>query len=193
VASSRSRCLPGGGGDNDDNNQRWEEQDMPYADTDVLSRDRRRAEGEEDDVDNGGDDKHIDGPVRGPCWVDTGVGGWWRSRCNDNINNNKEKGGLHPTLRTTAMCELVERLRSAGHNRRRAEEGEGDINDGGDKERVNGRVWGLRQVDTGDGQRRRLQHNGDNNDNIEEGGLYPTPRTTATHELAARLCSAGIP
>jgi hypothetical protein len=166
---------------------------MPYADTDVLSRDRRRAEGEEDDVDNGFDDKHINGPVRGPRRVDTGVEGWWRSWCNDNINNDKEEGRLHPTLRTTAMCELVERLRSAGRNRQRAEEGEGDINDGGDKECVNRHVWGLRQVDTGDGQWRRLQRNGDNNDDIEEGGLYPTPRTTATHELAARQCSAGIP
>jgi len=44
------------------------------ADADALSRDRRRAEGEEDDVDEGGDVKNDDGRVRGPRRADTGDG-----------------------------------------------------------------------------------------------------------------------
>ena len=60
----------GGRGDDDYNNDvRWEEQDMPY-----LSRDRRRAEGGEGDVDIGIDDEHANGHVRGPRLVDTGNG-----------------------------------------------------------------------------------------------------------------------
>jgi len=37
-----------------------------------------------------------------------------------------------------------------------------------------------------------LQGDSDNNDDVEEGGLHPTPLTTATRELAERLHSAGI-
>ena len=33
----------------------------------------------------------------------------------------------------------------------------------------------------------------DNDDSVEEGGSHSTPLTTATRELAARLCSASIP
>ena len=54
---------PGGGGDNDadDDNVRWEEQDTPYVDTDALFCDRRRAEGGEGDVDDGGGDDGLAG------------------------------------------------------------------------------------------------------------------------------------
>ena len=73
---SASRCcLPprrvtatplGGRGDDYDNDVRWEEQDMPY-----LSGDRRRAERGEGNVDEGVDDEHVDGRVRGPRLADT--------------------------------------------------------------------------------------------------------------------------
>jgi len=53
----------GGRGDEDYNDDmRWEEQ---------VSRDRRRAEGGEGDVDDGVDDEHVDGRVRGPSLADT--------------------------------------------------------------------------------------------------------------------------
>jgi hypothetical protein len=58
LEMSRRCCQPVSGGDNDDNDVRWEEQDMPYADTDALSYDWRQAEGEEGNVDNGDDDKY---------------------------------------------------------------------------------------------------------------------------------------
>ena len=93
----------------------------------------------------------------------------------------------------TATRELAERLRSAGRNWRRAVEGESNVKDGGDIEHVNKRVWGPCQANTGDGQQWRSQHNGKNDDALEEGGSHPTPPTMATHELAARLCSAGVP
>ena len=41
------------------------------------------------------------------------------------------------------------------HDRRRAEGGEGDINDGVDDEHVDGRVWGPRLADTGNGRRQK--------------------------------------
>jgi hypothetical protein len=47
---------------------------MPYTDADALFRDRRRAEGGEGDVDDGGDDEHFDGRVRGSRRADTGDG-----------------------------------------------------------------------------------------------------------------------
>ena len=78
-------------------------------------------------------------------------------------------------------------------DRRRAEGGEGDVDDGVDDEHVDGRVRGPRLADTGNGQRRRLRRDGDNDDDVEEGGSHPTPLTTATCELAARLHSVGIP
>ena len=55
-----STPLGGCGDDDYDDDVRWEEQDMPY-----LSRDRRRAEGGEGDVDDGVDDEHVDGRVWG--------------------------------------------------------------------------------------------------------------------------------
>jgi len=61
-----STPLGGRGDDDYDDNVRWEEQDMSY-----LSRDRRRAEGGEGDVDDGVDDEHVDGRVRGPSLADT--------------------------------------------------------------------------------------------------------------------------
>ena len=77
-------------------------------------------------------------------------------------------------------------------DRRWAEGGEGDIDDGVDDEHVDGRVRGLRLADTRNGQRRRLWRDGNNNDDVKEGGLHPTtPQTTATRELAERLRSAG--
>ena len=45
----------------------------------------------------------------------------------------------HPTTpQMTATRELVERLRSAGGDHRRAEEGRGDVDDGSDDKHVNG-------------------------------------------------------
>jgi len=106
---------------------RWEEQDMPY-----LSRDWRRAEGGEGDVDNGVDDEHVDRRVQGPCLADTGNGQWRRFRHDGDNNDDVKDGGSHPTnLQTTAMRKLAERLHSAGRDWQRAEEGEGDVDDGG--------------------------------------------------------------
>ena len=68
----------------------------------------------------------------------TGVSGvrvcpWRRLRRDGNNDNDVEEGGSHPTTpQTTVMRELAERLRSAGRDCQRAEEGEGDVNDGGD-------------------------------------------------------------
>ena len=124
---------------------------MPYANADALSHNRWQAEGEEDDVDDSSDNKHINGHVWGPRQADAGDRRWQRSWRNNDINDDEEEGGSHSTLLMTATCELEERLRSAGCNRQRAEEGEGNIDDGGDNEHVNGRVWGPRQADTGDG------------------------------------------
>ena len=106
---------PGGGGDNDadDDNVRWEEQDTPYVDTDALSCDRRRAEGGEGDVDDGGDDEHVDGPVCGPRRMDTGDGRLRRSQRDDD-NDDDEEGGLHHTPLKAVTRELAARLRSVG-------------------------------------------------------------------------------
>ena len=93
-------------------------------------------------------------------------------------------------------CELAERLRSASCNRRQAEEGEGNIDDGGDNKHINRHFRGPHQVDTRDGRQQSLQRNGNNNnnnDNVDEGGSHPVPRTMVTQELAARLHFAGIP
>ncbi len=119
----------GGRGDEDyDDNVRREEQDVPY-----LSRNRRRAEGGEGDVDNGVDDEHIDERVRGQRLVDTGNGRRRRLRHDGDNGDDVEEGGLHPTTpQTTAAHKLVERLRSAGRDWQRAEEGEGDVDDSGD-------------------------------------------------------------
>ncbi len=49
------------------------------------------------------------------------------------ITSRKEEGGSHPTTpQMTATRELVERLSSAGRDWQRAEEGEGNVDDGGD-------------------------------------------------------------
>ena len=188
----RHCCLPGGGGDNDNDNARWEEQDMPYANVDALSHDRQWAEGEEDNSNNGGDKIPINRHVQGPHQPATGNGGLRRLQCDDDINKDKEESVLHPTLRTTAMRKLAEMLSSASRNRQQAEAEEDNVNDGGNNEHINGRVRGPRLADTRDGRRRRLQCNGANNDNVKEGRLHPTPQTTVTQELAARLHSAGI-
>ncbi len=148
--SSHHRRWSGSGGDDDDDNARREEQYMPYANADALSRNHWQAEGEEDDVDDGSDNKHING-VWGPHRADTGDGRWRRSWRNNDINDDEEEGGSHSTLLMTATRELEERLRSTSCNRQRAEEGEGNVDDGGDNEHVNGHVWGPRQADTGDG------------------------------------------
>ena len=120
----------GGRGDDDGNDVRWEEQDMPY-----LSRYRRwaEAEGGQGDVDDGVDDEHVDGCVRGPRLADTGNRQRQRLRHDSYNNDDVEEGRSHPTTpQTTAMRELVERLHSAVRNWQRAEEGEGDVDDGGD-------------------------------------------------------------
>jgi len=102
-------------------------------DDDDLSRDRRRAEGGEGDVDDGVDDEHIDGRVRGPRLADTRNGQWrrlWRDGDND---DDVEEGGSHPTTpKMTVTRKLAERLRSASHDWQQAKEGEGNIDDGGD-------------------------------------------------------------
>ena len=64
---------------------------MLYADVDVLSCDRRRAEGEADNVDNGSDNKHVNGCVRGLHRADSGDKGWQRLWQDDDINNGKEE------------------------------------------------------------------------------------------------------
>jgi len=62
--------------------------------------------------------------------------------------------------------------------------GEGDVDDGIDDEHIDGRVRGLRLVDTGNGRRRRLQADHDNDNDVEEGGSHPTtPQMTAMREL----------
>ena len=119
--------LRGRGDDDYNDDVRWEEQDMPY-----LSRDRRRAEGGEGDVDDG-IDEHVDGRVRGPHRADTGNGRRRRLRRDGDNGDDVEEGGSHPTTpQTTVMRELAERLRSAGRDWQRAEEGEGNVDDGGD-------------------------------------------------------------
>ena len=102
-------------------------------DDDDLSCNRRWAEGGEGNVDDGVDDEHINRRVRGPRLADTGNGQRRRLRCDGNNNNDVVEGGSHPTTpQMTATCELVERLRSAGCDWQRAEEGEGNVDDGGD-------------------------------------------------------------
>ena len=56
------------------------------------------------------------------------------------------------------------------HDRRRAEGGEGNVDNGIDDEHVNGRVWGPHLVDTGNGRRRRLWRDGNNDNDVKEGG-----------------------
>ena len=50
-----------------------------------------------------------------------------------NNNNDVEEGRSHPTTpQTTARHKLVERLRSAGRDWQQVEEGEGNVDNGGD-------------------------------------------------------------
>ena len=60
-----------------------------------------------------------------------------------------------------------------------------------ERKHVDGRVRGPHRADTGDGRRWRSRRVSDNDDDVEEGG--PTPLTTATCELVARLHFVGIP
>ena len=100
---------------------------------DDLSRDRRRAEGGEGNVDDGIDDEHVDGRVRGPRLANTGNGQWWRLRRDGDNNDDVEEGGSYPTTpQTMATRELAERLHSAGRDWQREEEGEGNVDDSGD-------------------------------------------------------------
>ena len=118
--------LQGRGDDDYADDARWEEQDMPY-----LSRVCQRAEGGEGNVDDGVDDDHVDGHVRGPHLADTGNGLRRRLRHDGDNNDDVKEGGLHPTcLQMTATCKLAERLHSAGCDRRQAEEGESDVDNG---------------------------------------------------------------
>jgi len=60
-----------------------------------------------------------------------GVRVWWILGMGDG-GDCGEEGGSHPTTpQTTATRELAERLRSAGRDWQRAEEGEGDGDNGG--------------------------------------------------------------
>ena len=126
----------GGRGDNGAPPARREDDDDDSdgnKDDDDLSRDRRWAEGGEGDIDDGVDDEHVDDCVRGPHLADTGNGRrrrLWRDGDND---DDVEEGGSHPTTpQTAATHELVERLHSAGRDWQWAEEGEGNVDDGGD-------------------------------------------------------------
>ena len=67
----RHCCRPCGGGDDNKDDVRWEEQTMRYADADALSRNQWQAEGKEGDVDDGSDNKYVDGRVRGPRQAST--------------------------------------------------------------------------------------------------------------------------
>jgi hypothetical protein len=95
-------------------------------DNDDLSRDRRRAEGGEGNVDDGIDDEHVDGRVRGPRLADTGNGRRRILHYDGDNDNDVEEGGSHPTTpQTMVTCKLAERLRSAaatesGQRRKRA-------------------------------------------------------------------------
>ena len=64
-----STPLGGRGDDDYDDDTRWEEQDIPY-----LSQFWRRAEGGEGDVDDGVDDKHVNGRVGVRVWRIPGMG-----------------------------------------------------------------------------------------------------------------------
>ncbi len=75
---------------------------------------RRQTEEEEGNVDNGGNNKHIDGQVRGLHRVDTGDRQRRRLQRNGNNNDNNEEGGSHPTPGTMAMRVLAVRLHYAG-------------------------------------------------------------------------------
>ena len=111
--------------DDDDNDEN--------KDADNLSRDRRRAEGGEGDVNNGVDDEHGDGCVQGPRLADTGNGRWRKLQRDGDNDDAVEEGGSHPTTpQTMATRELAERLRSAGRDWQRAEEGESDVDNSGD-------------------------------------------------------------
>jgi hypothetical protein len=137
-----------GRGDKDyDDDARWEEQDMP-----CLSRNWRRAKGGEGDIDDGIDNDHVDGRVRGPRLAHTGNGRRRRLRRDGDNDDDVEEGGSHPTTpQTTATRELVERLLSASCDWYWAEEGEGDVDNSGNNEHVDGRVRGPHQADTVDG------------------------------------------
>jgi hypothetical protein len=74
-----------------------------------------------------------------------------------------------------ATHELADRLCSTGRNQRQAEEEEGNVDDDGDNGHVHGHVRGPRQADTGNGRWWRLQRNGDNANNVEEGDRTPPP------------------
>ena len=72
---------------------------------------------------------------------------------NGDNNDDVKEGGLHPTTpQMKVTCKLVERLCSPSCDWQRAEEGEGNINNDGDNEHINGCVRGLRWADTGDGR-----------------------------------------
>ena len=60
---------------------------------------------------------------------------------------------------------------------RRAEGGEGDVNNGVNDEDVDRRVQCPCLADTGKGRRWRLRCDGDNDNYVEEGGSHPTHPT----------------
>jgi len=79
-----------------------------------ASRNWQWAEGGEGNVSDGGDNKHVNGLVRGLHWVDTGDGRWWKLRGNSDNDGDIEEGRPHPTQLMTAPRKLAARLRSAG-------------------------------------------------------------------------------
>ncbi|KAL3810869.1 hypothetical protein ACHAXA_003391 [Cyclostephanos tholiformis] len=123
VASSsrrrRRRRRPGIGGDVDDDDAR-EEQDMPYADADVLSRDekrRRRQGGEGGDHDVDVDDGRENGRHSSPRGANV-VGGGRRRRSrredDDEYDEDNEDDKVGGSPRTSATRELAARLHFAG-------------------------------------------------------------------------------
>ena len=116
MALSRYCHCPGGDGeDNDD--MRGEEQDMPYADRDALSRNRRISEGE-----------RVTSMMAAMANTSTGIPGSRSGRYRGQAmteftvrwqhDDEDKEGESHPTPWTTATRELVMRLCSAGCRQR---------------------------------------------------------------------------
>ena len=67
----------------------------------------------------------------GRVWRIPGMGDGRNSGVTATTTTTSRRVDRIPTPQTTAMGGLAERLRSAGHDWQRAEEGEGDVDDGG--------------------------------------------------------------
>jgi hypothetical protein len=73
-------------------------------------------------------------------------------------------------------------------DRRRAEGGEGGVNDGVDDEHVNRHVWGPRLVDFGNGRWWRLRRDGDNDMTSRRADRIPPPRRRRQRASWRRGC-----